>query len=76
MTAPSNKALNRRGQVVGQLHSFMQAPAVVRWWSVRGAFFHAVFRQFVDELSTELSVPGGVDVLNAIKGVDSAAVQV
>jgi len=57
------------GQVVGQLNSFMKSPAVARWWSVRSAFFHSEFREFVDSLSSDEPVPAALEVLNAVRGV-------
>jgi hypothetical protein len=56
------------GQVVGQLSSFMRAPAVARWWAARRALFHSEFRQFVDDLPGESQVSAAADVLAALRG--------
>ena len=53
---------------VAQLSSFMQSPGVQRWWSVRAPLFHAEFREFIDELAVDTSVPGGALVLDALRG--------
>ena len=62
------------GQVVGQLSSFMRAPAVARWWAVRRALFHSDFRQFVDDLPSESRESAAGDVVAAIRGDKQADV--
>ena len=53
---------------VAQMHSFMQAPGVDRWWAVRAPVFHPEFREFIRNLQNNESVPGGAAALEAILG--------
>ena len=53
---------------VAQLRSFMQSPGVQRWWAVRAPLFHTEFREFIDDLSHDTSVPGGAATLEALTG--------
>jgi hypothetical protein len=50
------------------MDSFMQSPGVQRWWSVRAPLFHAEFREFIDELQGNPSVPGGAATLAGLLG--------
>ena len=53
---------------VAQMDSFMQSPGVQRWWPVRAPLFHAEFREFIDELQSNPSVPGGAATRAALLG--------
>ena len=53
---------------VAQVSSLMQAPSVQRWWATRSALFHPEFRRFIEGLPRDSVVPGGADVVRAIKG--------
>jgi hypothetical protein len=60
---------------VAQVDSLVQSPGVQRWWSVRGPVFHAEFREFIDRLQSNPSVPSGAATLDVLLGRTPADAQ-